>query len=587
MEINYSQIAERIHNTLMGANFEVEAYDNTGSLEVDPRNASRFVSTDPDIVVNLDRDQQIIKADIDSALVNDPIIESLRAVAVDYGLDFDYEVIGKSIKPKTEAVLGGKKPYFKVSPNVPWTPHTNRSSGKKPRLRRPRQEGVRVALSIIDKQPIYHVILIKNPEQGDRDFKIVSTHDYKEDADRKARLYAMSHDVPVLEGVADMANIREEMEVDEKINIKGLKRFVQGSDLDSREQQELDAADKEFRMGDVQKGQKHYKNYSRLNRLRDKPETVSTEGVMEGFGHMLGSTKTSYQPLDSVKIIVRHKAPVSEEVRGSRSRNIKEIFIQRGDERFRMKENNLQAARAMARHVYNGGEVYDDVGKAINEMATEHKALRSFVQFVSRSGLVNETNQEYVDLAQKRVSSIREAFRKLTGVKTYANAVEGLNTDIGVELNETDLDLESKFSSISCDSRVVNAVASMRATIARQNAFESTIKEAIARETFTGVKNRLQEQDAIQFENPQARLAYQVSQFSGVAENAKLGNYLSNISKKIAEGMSLESFEKETVKLCLERARCQGGRKKRSMESRTSIKESRSYAEFLNKFDIF
>lgn len=316
-------------------------------------------------------------------------------------------------------------------------------------------------------------------------------------------------------------------------------------------------------------------------------EGMAESKILEGFGHMLGSTKTSYQPLDGVKIIVRHKSAVSEEVRGSRSRNIKEIFIQRGDERFKMKEASLQAARAMARHVHSGGEVYDQVGKAINEMATEQKALANFVRFVSRSGMVNETNQEYVDLATKRVQSIRETFRKLMGPKTYANAVEHINNEVAVELTETDLDLESKFTSISCDKRVTNAVASMQAALARQSAFEGAIQEAINKEDFGAIKSRLQEQDAIQFENGSARLAYQVSQLSTVAQDSRLGNYLSNISKKIGEGIELEAFETKTVKLCLERAKCQGGRKKSKMESRDAIKESKSYVEFIEKFDIF
>ncbi len=316
-------------------------------------------------------------------------------------------------------------------------------------------------------------------------------------------------------------------------------------------------------------------------------EGVAESKVLEGFGHMLGSTKTSYQPLDGVKIIVRHKSAVSEEVRGSRSRNIKEIFIQRGDERFKMKEASLQAARAMARHVHSGGEVYDQVGKAINEMATEQKALANFVRFVSRSGMVNETNQEYVDLATKRVHAIREAFRKLMGPKTYANAVENINNEVSVELTETDLDLESKFTSISCDKRVTNAVASMQSALARESAFASAIEEAINKEDFGAIKHRLQEQDAIQFENATARLAHQVSQLSGVAQDARLGTYLNNISKKIGEGIELEAFETKTVKLCLERAKCQGGRKKRKMESQDPIKESKAYAEFLEKFDIF
>ena len=48
---------------------------------------------------------------------------------------------------------------------------------------------------------------------------------------------------------------------------------------------------------------------------------------------------------------MRHKKAVNEEIRGARSRNIHSIFVQRGEERFKMAENNLQMARAMARHV--------------------------------------------------------------------------------------------------------------------------------------------------------------------------------------------------------------------------------------------
>ena len=58
--------------------------------------------------------------------------------------------------------------------------------------------------------------------------------------------------------------------------------------------------------------------------------------IKEGFDTMSGSSKTSYQSLDNVKIVVKHKKAVNEEVRGSRSRNIHSIFIQRGDERFKL-----------------------------------------------------------------------------------------------------------------------------------------------------------------------------------------------------------------------------------------------------------
>ena len=49
-------------------------------------------------------------------------------------------------------------------------------------------------------------------------------------------------------------------------------------------------------------------------------------------GKMYGSIKSSYQDLgETAKIIVRHKRPVDEDVRGSRSRHISKIFIENTD----------------------------------------------------------------------------------------------------------------------------------------------------------------------------------------------------------------------------------------------------------------
>ena len=85
-------------------------------------------------------------------------------------------------------------------------------------------------------------------------------------------------------------------------------------------------------------------------RLKPKGELQDAEknsekdmaDVMEAsLGKLSGSTKTSYQPLENVKIVLKHKKAIDEEIRGSRSRNIHSIFIQRGEERFKLPENNL------------------------------------------------------------------------------------------------------------------------------------------------------------------------------------------------------------------------------------------------------
>ncbi len=40
---------------------------------------------------------------------------------------------------------------------------------------------------------------------------------------------------------------------------------------------------------------------------------MKAEVTEASLGKMYGSTKTSYQPLDAVKIVVRHNKPVNEE----------------------------------------------------------------------------------------------------------------------------------------------------------------------------------------------------------------------------------------------------------------------------------
>ena len=302
--------------------------------------------------------------------------------------------------------------------------------------------------------------------------------------------------------------------------------------------------------------------------------------VMEGFGTMTGSTKTSYQPLDNIKIVVKHRKPVNEESRGARSRNIHSIYIQRGEEKFKMAENSLKAARAMARHIHNGGEMFDSTGQSITEMAKEYRQLGDFVRYVRGAGLVNETNQQYVNMAADNIDSIRTMFEKLAGVKTYATAVESLEDRYSVEILEDSVDLEAQFVETHFDDRVANAMDSIKRAMARQQSFEGTIVQAVANETFANLKDMLSENDTVDFETPHARLGHQVAQMGYAAQNPVLGNYLQNISKKLTSGGSLNQFEYTTVKSCLLCAT------EAKVKTPTSVSESERYEQFLEQFIV-
>jgi hypothetical protein len=301
--------------------------------------------------------------------------------------------------------------------------------------------------------------------------------------------------------------------------------------------------------------------------------------IKEGFDTMSGSSKTSYQSLDNVKIVVKHKKAVNEEVRGSRSRNIHSIFIQRGDERFKLPENNLAMARAMARHVQKGGEVFDEQATNIVEMAQDLKKLREFVHYVKTAKIMNEDNAEYVQLAVENIESIKNTFKKLSGAKTYESTIENL-TSTAVELSEDDdAELRDKFTVSHFDDKVGNVLGQLKSLSLKKTAFESYITKAVANESFANLTDLLKENDLVDFATPEARLGHQVNQLSFSANDTKLSEYLQNVSKKITSGGQLSQFEYGTIKSCLLGA-----------NTNTPTVESKDlgdeYENFLEQYDI-
>ena len=296
--------------------------------------------------------------------------------------------------------------------------------------------------------------------------------------------------------------------------------------------------------------------------------------VMEGFGTMTGTSKSSYQTLENVKIAVKHSKPVNEESRGARSRNIESIHIRRGGESFKMNENNLRAARAMARHIQEGGEMHDSVGNAIQQMATEHRELREFVGYVRRNSLVSESNVNYVDMAVTNVSQIRETFDRLARAKTYASESENIVNRSQSEMLGEEEEFRSAFTETHYDDRVSAAMESIHRAMGRQAAYESHIESAIANESFSNLKHMVSEGDLIEYETPQAQLGSYVNQLSQCCEDKQLGSFLKTCGSKISEETELSVFEMNTVRGCLSQA--QGIK-----ESVKAYDHGRAYVDFI------
>lgn len=167
------------------------------------------------------------------------------------------------------------------------------------------------------------------------------------------------------------------------------------------------------------------KNYA--YKIEQNKEQTMSDVFNEGISPLEGSSRTSRQTLENARIIVKHRNPVNEESRGSRSRNISAIFIENGEgERFKYPFKHLNGARAMARHVANGGVPSDMVGEAIVEHSSNLSKLKEFMNVVNKQGLVNENNRSIVANVKQKMESIKESIKRIQGAKGYTAFVESM-----------------------------------------------------------------------------------------------------------------------------------------------------------------
>jgi len=156
---------------------------------------------------------------------------------------------------------------------------------------------------------------------------------------------------------------------------------------------------------------------------------------------MYGSVKSSYQDLgETAKIIVRHRRPVDEEVRGARSRNISKIFVETtSGERTLLPFTNLLGARAIARHISEGGNIHDDIGTHIVNNVNQMGQLKNFVAYSKRNNLVNEDTTDIVESVRDAYNGIRNNLTRISTARGYTSFAESFEAQEET-LSEDNLD---------------------------------------------------------------------------------------------------------------------------------------------------
>jgi len=204
--------------------------------------------------------------------------------------------------------------------------------------------------------------------------------------------------------------------------------------------------------------------------LADTNKTVNTDemqeeldritklaGISEG---LTGTAKRSYENLDKTKLIIRHKGKVDETVPGARSRQIQSLYIENEDgERFKYPLTHLAGARAMMRHVANGGRPHDEFGQHIVSTSEDIAKLNSFSRYVTNKDQLNDNAGDIIEQTKLKLENLRGYMKNLSNQSHYENASKDFKTSEEQILDdETVNKLREKFTMKNLDNRVEDAL---------------------------------------------------------------------------------------------------------------------------------
>ena len=146
---------------------------------------------------------------------------------------------------------------------------------------------------------------------------------------------------------------------------------------------------------------------------------------------MYGTARLSYQNVDEARLVIKHTENVNQELAAGRTKKIGAIYIESAEgERFKYPYKHLSGARAMARHVAEGGKPYDDFGKHIVSLSEELAKLKKFNTYMGRSAVMAESLSEYMDVVKERISTVKKTVESLQKPNFYKQTFEAFETPV-------------------------------------------------------------------------------------------------------------------------------------------------------------
>jgi len=271
------------------------------------------------------------------------------------------------------------------------------------------------------------------------------------------------------------------------------------------------------------------------------------------LSRMTGSSRTSQQTLENIKLIIRHKKPVNEEVRGSRSRGISAIFLESNGERFRFPINHLAGARAMAQHMAHGGNMYDKVGGYITENTEWLVKLQNFNRYVTTNKLINEDSSGIVETIKENIETIKTELKKLTGSKTYETVSARISSFEREPLSEDDTSqLKDLFTIRRFDEKFEEVLPIVKQLIQEKDTYLKRIEEA-ANNVVRLRRDAINTIPMFEFASKNAQFGFKLNELAlRITENDELAGFINKIGNKLCKESEVNDFERAIINRVLE-----------------------------------
>lgn len=230
--------------------------------------------------------------------------------------------------------------------------------------------------------------------------------------------------------------------------LKGLRKFAKRNLLS-------------FDVRDIAKSGLNLRDLKHANKDAEVIGAADVNITESKLSKTFGTSRSSYQTLENVKIIARHKGRIVDENKpGARSRNIECFYIENSlGERFRLPEGTtFNGARAYARHVKNGGAMHDDFAQHIGKILSEMNSLKLFVRNTRGRQFEDAETKGMVEAAIDHYGSLHTdlfALRSQRGYEQYKSLwqpEQPLTDDFDMEA------LKERFVKRVFDDRIMDAL---------------------------------------------------------------------------------------------------------------------------------